>query len=158
MHFAEYIATKPFTEELFHTDAAGSAATDFVKSFQSVLHFYNEINLLKSHAKLNSEIPSNGARYNAAYHKGQRKYLLYLFVHFSDTNDSKIDGNVLPDLEETRKESVQELIQDKLDNDEQMHAKLEAGSSSNKASILRINSTSHTIHKLKKNKKTLNII
>lgn len=88
------------------------------------------------------------------------KYLLYLSIHFSDTNDSKIDGNVPPDLEETRKESVQELRQNKLDNDEQMHAKVgecEAGSS-NKTPILRINSTSHTIHKLKKNKKTLNII
>lgn len=130
----KYIATKPFTEELFHTDAAGSAATDFVKTFQSVLHFYNEINSLKSHAKLDSEISSNGA---------------------SDTNESKIDGNVLPDLKETRKESVQESVlrQDKLDNDEQMHLKVEeceAGSSSNKAPILRINSTSHMIYKLKK--------
>lgn len=163
LHLAEYIATKPFTEELFHTDAAGSAATDFVKTFQSVLHFYNEINSLKSHAKLDSEISSNGARYSVTYYKGYMKYLLHLFIHFSDTNESKIDGNVLPDLKETRKESVQESVlrQDKLDNDEQMHLKVEeceAGSSSNKAPILRINSTSHMIYKLKKNKKTLNII
>lgn len=70
LHPVEYIATKPFSEELFYTDAAGTAATDFVKTFQSVLHFYNEMNLLKSRAKLDSEIPSNGARYNAACHKG----------------------------------------------------------------------------------------
>lgn len=82
MHLAEYIATKPFSEELFSTDAAESAAIDFVKTFQSVLHFYNEINLLKSRAKLDSEIPSNGARYNAAYYKEYMKYLLYLFISF----------------------------------------------------------------------------
>ncbi|XP_011879444.1 PREDICTED: uncharacterized protein LOC105568402 [Vollenhovia emeryi] len=128
----KYIATKPFSEELFHTDAAGcSAATDFVKTFQSVLQFYNEINMLKSHAKLESEISSNGA---------------------SDTNGPKIDGNALPDL------SRNESVQDKLDGDEQIHSKVEseAGASSSKAPILRISNTSHMIHKLKKNKKTLN--
>lgn len=130
----KYIATKPFSEELFHIDAAGSTASDFVKTFQSVLHFYNEINLPKSHVKLESEMSSNSA---------------------SGTNGTKIDGNVLPNS--SGNESVPEFKQE-LDN-EQEHSKVEeckAGPSSSKAPILRISNTSHTIHKLKKNKKTLN--
>lgn len=72
--YVEYIATKPFTEELFHTDDAGS--TDFINTFQSVIRFYNEITLLKSHAKL--EVSSNNARYNKTCHKEYTKYLLHL--------------------------------------------------------------------------------
>lgn len=135
----QYIATKPFSEELFHIDAAGAAATNFVNTFQSVLHFYNEMNLLKTHVKPESEaVSSNSA---------------------SETNGSKIDKNVLPD---SRNESVQKLRRDELDYDEQVHPKVEeckADSSSSKASILKISSTSHSIaHKLRKNKKTLNIM
>lgn len=149
----EYIATKPFSEELFHIDAAGSAAIDFVKIFQSVFHFCNEMNLLKSHAKLESEVSSNNARYNVTCHKGYIKYLLHLCIYFSGTNGPKNDGSVL--LDSSRNESIEK--QDELD--EQMHSKVEeceAGSSSSKTPILRISSTSHTIHKLKKKKKTLN--
>lgn len=140
---------------MFHIDAAGSAATDFVKAFQSVFYFCNEMNLLKSHVKLESEVSSNNARYNVTCYKGYIKYLLHLFLHFS-ANDPKNDESVLDSL---RNESVEKLKQDELDNDEQMHLKVEeceAGSSSSKAPILKINSTSHTIHKLKKKKKTLN--
>lgn len=81
---------------------------------------------------------------------------MHLFIHFSGTNDPKIDGNSLSDL--SKNESVQDLRQDKLDNDEQMHSKVEEGSSSSKTSIQKINSTSHAIHKVKKNKKTLMIL
>lgn len=139
---------------MFHINAAG-AATDFVNTFQSVHHFYNEINLLKSYVKPESEVSSNSARYNATCHKEYIKYLLLLCVHFSGTNGPKINENVLPDS----RNEVQKLRQNELDNDEQMHSKVEEckpGPSSSKAPILRISSTSHTIHKLKK--KTLNIL
>ncbi|XP_018406719.1 PREDICTED: non-homologous end-joining factor 1-like isoform X1 [Cyphomyrmex costatus] len=124
-----YIATKPFSEELFRTDDTGS--TDFVNIFQSVLCFYNEITLLKSHAKL--EVSSNDA---------------------SGTNASKTDGNVF--LDSSKNDFVQKLRQDKLNNI-QGPSKVEecTANSSSKASILKISSTSHTIPK-KKNKKTLN--
>ncbi|XP_028048623.1 uncharacterized protein LOC114253721 [Monomorium pharaonis] len=134
----KYIATKPFNEELFHIDDAGAAITDFVNTFQSVLHFYNEIYLPKLHVKPELEVSLNSA---------------------SGTNGLKIDENVLPDL---RTESVQsEQKQDELTNDEQMHSKVEeckTSPSSSKTQILRISNTSHTIHKVKKNKKTLNIL
>lgn len=125
----KYIATKPFTEELFHTDDAGS--TDFINTFQSVIRFYNEITLLKSHAKL--EVSSNNA---------------------SGTNDPKMDGNV--PLDSSKNDSVQKLRQDELNN-KQGPSKVEEykANLSSKAPILKISSTSHTISK-KRNKKTLN--
>ncbi|KYN38067.1 hypothetical protein ALC56_07561 [Trachymyrmex septentrionalis] len=124
----KYIATKPFSEELFHTDAAGS--TDFANSFQSVIRFYNEIILLKSHIKL--EVSSNNA---------------------STTNNLKIDGNV--PLDSSKNDSIQKLRQDELN--EQGPSKVEEykANLSGKASLLKISSTSHTIRK-KRNKKTLN--
>lgn len=128
----KYIATKPFSEELFRTDTTAPTATDFVKTFQSMFHLYNEINLSTPHAKIESGISLNSA---------------------SDNNSPKIDENIFPD---SKDELVQKLKQK---SDEQVHSNVkeceqEAGPSS-KTPILKINSTSHRIHKLKKNKKTL---
>ncbi|XP_025270058.1 uncharacterized protein LOC105254932 isoform X1 [Camponotus floridanus] len=128
----KYIATKPFSEELFHIDATAPTATDFVQAFQSMFHFYNKINLPTPHTKIESTISLNS---------------------ISD-NSPKIDENIFHD---SKDKSVHKLNQDKLD--EQVHSDIkeceqEAGSS--KTQVLKISSTSHRIHKLKKNKKTLN--
>ncbi|KAL6260767.1 hypothetical protein P5V15_008291 [Pogonomyrmex californicus] len=129
----KYIATKPFSEELFHIDAVGLIATDFVKTFQSVLHFYNELNLPNmKYTKTESKVSSNS---------------------ISD-DVSNIDENAFPDS--SRNEFKQKLRQNESDKNEQVHSKVkkcEENPSSSK--ILDINSMSHTIYKLKKNKKTL---
>lgn len=130
----KYIATKPFSEELFHVDTTAPTATDFVKTFQSMFHFYNKISLSTPHVKIEPRISLNGE---------------------SDNNSPKIDENTFP---KSKDEFVQKLKQDK--SDKQVYSNIkeceqEAGPSS-KAPILKINSTSHRIHKLKKNKKTLN--
>ncbi|KAG5329144.1 LRMDA protein, partial [Acromyrmex charruanus] len=114
----KYIATKPFNEELFHTDAAGS--TNFVNTFQSVIRFYNEITLLKSHTKL--EVSSNNA---------------------SSTNDSKIDGNV--PLDSSKNDSTHKLKQDELNKQGPSKVEEYKANLSSKASLLKISSTSHTI-------------
>ncbi|KAL0108922.1 hypothetical protein PUN28_014199 [Cardiocondyla obscurior] len=127
----QYIATKPFNEELFHDNDAESAA--MVENFQSVIQLYNEINSLR--VKLQSKIPSNDR----------------------SATDLKTDENALPDL--STNEPAQVLEEDKLNNDEQVHSKIEEGKvdfSSSKTSIRKINNISRTIHKVKKNKKTLN--
>ncbi|KYN17540.1 hypothetical protein ALC57_10162 [Trachymyrmex cornetzi] len=120
-----YIATKPFNEELFHTDAAGSI--DFINTFQSVIQFYNEITLLKSHTKL--EVSSNNA---------------------SSTNDTKIDGNV--PFDSSKNDSIQELRQDELNKQGPSKVEEYKANLSSKAPFSKISST---IHK-KRNKKTLN--
>ncbi|XP_029175744.1 non-homologous end-joining factor 1-like [Nylanderia fulva] len=127
----KYIATKPFSEELFHIDSTASTATDFVKTLQCMFHFYNEINLPTSLVKIESKIPLSST---------------------SDNNSPKIDEN------DSKDELVQNLRQDKLSEQEYSNIKecdQKAGPSS-KTSTLKISSTSHRIHKLKKNKKTLN--
>lgn len=125
----KYIATKPFSEELFHIDTTASTATDFVKTFQYIFQFYNEINST-SRVKIKSRISLNST---------------------SDNNSPKIDEN------DSKDEFIQKLSQDKLSEQEHSNIKeydKEAGPS-NKTSILKMSSTSHKIHKLKKNKKTL---
>lgn len=62
MHFLEYIATKPFSEELFRNDVTTSDVADFAKIFQSMLHFYSAINMPKSNIKVESEVSMD--RYN----------------------------------------------------------------------------------------------
>lgn len=63
MHSVEYIATKPFSEELFRTDIVASSATDFVKAFQSMSHFHSAVNLPKPCVKVESEVSLAGERY-----------------------------------------------------------------------------------------------
>nr|XP_012233224.1 PREDICTED: uncharacterized protein LOC105678445 isoform X3 [Linepithema humile] len=131
----KYIATKPFSEELFHINTATPVGIDFVKAFQSVICFYNAINLPKLHIKTESEISSNNA---------------------SDNNVLN-NENVYSNL--SKNEFVQNLKSDELDEDEQVYTKVEeceAGSSNSKAPILKISSISHTIQRFRKNKKTFN--
>lgn len=128
----KYIATKPFSEELFHIGTTASTATDFVKTFQYIFQFYDEINST-SRVKIETRMNST-----------------------SDNNSPKIDEN------DSKDEFVQKLSQDKeviKIKSEQEHSNIkeydEEAGPSNKTSILKISSTSYRIHKLKKNKKTL---
>ncbi|KAM0737183.1 Non-homologous end-joining factor 1 [Formica fusca] len=129
----KYIATKPFSEELFHIDTTAPTVTDFVRTFQSMFHFHNEINLSTPYMKIESEKSLHNT---------------------SDNNSPKIDENIFPN---SKDEFVKELKQDKLDEQDHSNVKeyeQEAGPS-NKISIPKISNTSHRIYKLKKNKKTL---
>ncbi|XP_050460119.1 uncharacterized protein LOC126856005 [Cataglyphis hispanica] len=125
----KYIATKPFSEELFHSDTTAPTATDFIRTFQSMFHFHNEIILSTPYPKIEFRKSLNSA---------------------SDNNSPKIDENISPDFKD-------EFIEKQEKSDEQNHSNIkeqEAGPS-NKIPIPKISSTSHRIHKLKKNKKTL---
>jgi flavin-binding protein dodecin len=60
----EYIATKPFSKELFHIDAEASDTTDFIETFQSVSHSYNIMNISRAHVKTELKVSSNSERYD----------------------------------------------------------------------------------------------
>lgn len=79
---------------------------------------------------------------------------IIIFISYFSDNSPKIDENIFHD---SKDKFIQKLNQDKLD--EQVHSDVkecEQEASSSKTPILKRNSTSDKIHKLKKNKKTLN--
>ncbi|RLU21695.1 hypothetical protein DMN91_006071 [Ooceraea biroi] len=134
----KHIATKPFSEELFHADAAAPGA-DFAKAFQSAFHFYNTMNLSSLRVKTELKVSSNCASSNDA---------------------SEVGGSILP--ESPKSESAQTSRENNSGKHEQVYPKVEecedeAVPSTSKAPILKLSNTSHKIQKsLKKNKKTLN--
>lgn len=166
MHI-EYIATKPFSEELLDNNTVTPVKTDFIKAFQSVIYFYNAINSPKLHMKTESEISSNNARYSIINHVAIfifdiQHYIqiknIYLFSYFSDNNVLNNENGCSNSFEN---ESVQNIKPDELNENQQVHSKVkecEAGTSDNKVpSILKMSSISHTIQRSrKKNKKTFN--
>ena len=81
-----------------------------------------------------------------------QQIFIVLPIHFSSTNDPKIDGNV--PLDSSKNDSIQKLRQDELNKQGPSKEEYKTNLSS-KASLLEISSTSHTIRK-KRNKKTLN--
>lgn len=118
-----------------------------------MFHFHNEINLSTPYTKIESRKSLNSARYNIICYIKYTIFIIFI-LYFSDNNSPKIDENILPD---SKDEFVEKLKQEK--SDEQDHSNVkeceqEAGPS-NKIPIPKISSTSHRIHKLKKNKKTL---
>lgn len=128
----KYIATKPFDEELFRVNSATPVGFDSVEAFQSVIHFYNAINLSTLHVKTESEISS---------------------INDSDNNVSN-DENVCSNS--SKNEFVQNLKPDEFIENEQVK-ECEAGPSDSKPPILKTSSLSHTIQRSrKKNKKTFN--
>lgn len=124
----EHIATKPFSEQLFHTKAAAPA--DFIKAFQSVLGFYNAMSLPKQE-KSESEISLNSAVYDNSY-----------------------DDTVKTDRNVTSTSSKSKCTQQDKQMCSKVEKKCETGLSTSKTSILKSSSISHMIQKTKKTRKT----
>lgn len=103
------------------------------------------------YAKIESRKSLNSARYSIICYIKYTIFITFIF-YFSDNNLPKIDENILVD---SKDEFVEKLKQEKSDEQNHSNIKEQEAGPSNKIPIPKISSTSHRIHKLKKNKKTL---
>ncbi|EFN84387.1 hypothetical protein EAI_13570 [Harpegnathos saltator] len=127
----KYIATEPFSKELFQV--AVPVATNFTKIFQSMFNSSNITTLSRTQVKIEPEVSLNDASDDIPRING------------SETASSSKD------------ESVQKTKQDKSSKDEKSEEnKCETNSTTGGSSILKLSSSSYSIQKsLKKKKKTL---
>ncbi|XP_032687566.1 uncharacterized protein LOC116851839 [Odontomachus brunneus] len=129
----KYIATKPFSEELFQIDTSVPVATDCTEAFRSILNSCNIITSPRTHVKVEPD---------------------------DDASDdiSRTNGTEL--VSSSKNKLVQETKQGEASKDEENEDnKCELNSSTSGSSILKLSSTSHSIQKsLKKKKKTLSDI